>query len=128
MPPVDEITPEIIAYWQERARAARQPQLQIRYADLAWEFGRRAKLAVDVALPRTVIDATVAAAAKRLFKHSTVGFTGLKRALALALSLRDDGRGCLWSYRRRARSSSVKRPRPSRGFNESSHSPTVFAG
>lgn len=92
MPPVDEITPEIIAYWQERARTARHPLLQIRYADLAWEFGRRAKLAVDVALPRTVIDATVAAAAKRLFRHSTVGFTGLKRALALALSLRDDGR------------------------------------
>jgi hypothetical protein len=55
VPSVNEITPEIIAYWQERAGTARQPLLQIRYADLAWEFGRRAKLAVDVALPRTVI-------------------------------------------------------------------------
>ncbi len=92
MPPLGEITPDVIAYWQERARTARHPLLQIRYADLAWEFGRRAKLAVDVALPRTAIDATVAAAAKRLFKHSTVGFTGLRHALALALSLRDDAR------------------------------------
>jgi hypothetical protein len=92
VPPVDEITPEIIAYWQERARTARHPLLQRRYADLAWEFGRRAKLAVDVALPRTAIDATVAAAGTKLFKHSTVGFTGLKRGLALAQSIRDDAR------------------------------------
>jgi hypothetical protein len=92
MPPIDEITPDVIAYWEERAGTARHPLLQRRYADLAWEFGRRAKLAVDVALPRAAIDATVAAAGKKLFKHSTVGFTGLKRALALAQSLRDDGR------------------------------------
>ena len=43
-------------------------------------------------MPRTAIDATVAAAGKNLFKHSTVGFTGLKRVLALAQSLRDDAR------------------------------------
>jgi hypothetical protein len=92
MPPIEEITPEVIACWQERARTTLQPLLQIRYADLAWEFGRRAKLAVGVALPRTAIDATVSAAARKLFKHSTVGFTGLKRALTLALSLRDEAR------------------------------------
>jgi hypothetical protein len=92
MPRLEDITPEVIAHWQERTRSARHPLLQIRYADLAWEFGRRAKLAVDAALPRTAIDATVAAAERKLFKHSTVGFTGLKRALALAQSLRDEER------------------------------------
>lgn len=92
MPPIDEITPEVVAYWQERARVARHPLLRMRYADLVWEFGRRAKLAPSPEFPRAVIDATVAAAGKKLFEHSTVGFTGLKRALALALNLRDDGR------------------------------------
>src|SRR5260370_3899390 len=52
-----------------------------------------ARSSVDVvALPRTVIDATVTAAVRNLFKYSTVGFTGLKRALALAQSLRDNAR------------------------------------
>jgi len=92
MPPIEEITPEVIAYWHDRAHTARQPLLQVRYADLAWEFGRREKLPVGADLPRAVIDATVAAAAKRLFVHSTLGFTGLRRALALALSLRDNER------------------------------------
>lgn len=91
-PPIDEITPEVIAYWQERAESARHPLLRMRYADLVWEFGRRAKLAPGPEFPRAVIDATVAAAAKKLFEHSTVGCTGLRRALALALSLRDDER------------------------------------
>jgi hypothetical protein len=45
MPPIAEITPDVIAYWQERTRTARHPLLRIRYADLVWEFGRRAKLA-----------------------------------------------------------------------------------
>jgi hypothetical protein len=91
-PPIDEITPDVIAYWEERARTARHPLLQLRYADLTWEFGRRAKLAIDIAVPRAAIDATVSAAGRKLFKHSTVGFTSLKRALGLAQSLRDDAR------------------------------------
>lgn len=92
MPPIAEITPEVIAYWQERSCAARHPLLRIRYADLVWEFGRRAKLAPGPEFPRAVIDTTVAAAGNKLFKHSTVGFTGLRRALSVALSLRDDVR------------------------------------
>ena len=92
MPPIAEITPEVIAYWQERATVARHPLLRMRYADLVWEFGRRANLAPGPEFPHAAIDATVAAAEKRLFKHSTVGFTALRRALTVALSLRDDGR------------------------------------
>ena len=44
MPPVDRDHSRRTSYWQERARTARQPLLRIRYADLAWEFRRRAKL------------------------------------------------------------------------------------
>ncbi|HMH49192.1 MAG TPA: DUF4209 domain-containing protein [Candidatus Acidoferrum sp.] len=92
MPPIAEITPDVIAYWRERARTARHPLLRIRYADLVWEFGRHAKLAPGPEFPRAVIDATVAAAGNKLFEHSTVGFTSLRRALSVALSLRDDVR------------------------------------
>lgn len=92
MPPAPRSPPEVIAYWEERARAARHPLLRLRYADLVWEFGRRAKLAPGSEFQRAVIDTTVAAAGKRLFEHSTVGFTALSRPLALALSLRDDDR------------------------------------
>jgi len=46
-------------YWDQRARAARHPTLRTRYADLVWEFGRRAKQSVTADLPRLVIDATL---------------------------------------------------------------------
>ena len=91
-PRLDEITSEVIAYWQDRARVSHHPLLRARYADLVWEFGRRAKLAPDPEFPRVVIDATVASSERKLFEHATVGFTALRRALALALSLRDHGR------------------------------------
>jgi hypothetical protein len=42
-PSLEKITPDVIAYWVERARASRHPILRMRYADLVWEFGRRAK-------------------------------------------------------------------------------------
>ncbi len=62
----------------------------MRYADLVWEFGRRAKLVPSPDLPRLAIDATLKAAAKKLFKHSMAGFTALRRALVLARRLREE--------------------------------------
>lgn len=91
-PAIDEITPEVIAYWQARAPAARHPLLQMRYADLVWEFRRRTQLPTGPDAPRTAIDATIAAAGRKLFEYPTVGFTCLRRALALGLSLRDETR------------------------------------
>jgi hypothetical protein len=91
-PGIEEITPEVVAHWRARAHAARQPLFRMRYADLAWEFGRRAKLPVGPELARIAVDATLSATSQKLFKHSTRGFTRLKRALQLALGLRDDGR------------------------------------
>jgi lysyl-tRNA synthetase class 1 len=86
-PSLQEVTGETVAYWQTRAQAARHPLLRIRYADLAWEFGRRLKHEPGPEYPRIVIDATVEAAQKTLFEHTTRGFTALRRALTLALSL-----------------------------------------
>lgn len=91
-PDIDEITLEVVAHWQERAHIARHALLRMRYADLVWEFGRRAKLRLGPEFPRVVVDATLEAAAKKLFTHPIEGFTCLRRALTLALSVRDDAR------------------------------------
>jgi hypothetical protein len=106
-PSLQEVTGETVSYWQTRAQVARHPLLRIRYADLVWEFGRRLKLEPGPEYPRIVIDATVEAAQKTLFEHTTRGFTALRRALALALSLRDEARGlatrdALITYERRS--------------------------
>ena len=91
-PSLQEVTADSVAYWQTRAQVARHPLLRIRYADLVWEFGRRLKREPGPEYPRIVIDATVEATRNTTFQRVTRGFTALRRALALALSLRDETR------------------------------------
>jgi len=88
-PGIDEVTPEVLEYWDRRAREARHPTLRARYGDVAWDFGRRLKIDVSSDLPRIAIDATVECAEQKLFEHCVEGFRQLDRALRLALSLRD---------------------------------------
>ncbi len=91
-PALDEITPEVLTYWEQRVGSARHPLLRMRYADVLWEFGRRAKRAVHGDIARTVVDATLLAAAEGLFTDCHRGFPRLTRALDLALSIRDEQR------------------------------------
>src|SRR5262249_4672047 len=102
----------VIAYWEGRAGASRHPIIRMRYADLVWEFGRRAKGPVSAALPRVVIDATLTAATSGLFKDTHSGRTRLVRALELALALREAERviavrDALVAYERRVADDSL---------------------
>lgn len=57
-PSLEEITPDVIAYWEERARTSPHAILRMRYADLVWEFRRRVQQPASADLPRVVIDTT----------------------------------------------------------------------
>lgn len=40
-PPLSVITPDCIAYWTTRMRAAQHPALRARYADIVWDFSQK---------------------------------------------------------------------------------------
>lgn len=84
-PRLEEITPDVIAYWEDRARTSRHPILRMRYADLVWECGRRVKQPAPADLPRVVIDTTLAEEKGGLFREVHTGRTRLVRALELGL-------------------------------------------
>jgi hypothetical protein len=42
-PSAENITPAILAYWVDRARASKHPVFRIRYAGLAWELAPKVK-------------------------------------------------------------------------------------
>jgi hypothetical protein len=80
----------MLAYWAGRARSTRNPFLQARYADLVWDLSRpAADEKPDLAFAHLAIDASLAAVQGQSFKHEIWAICRLKRALDLAISLRD---------------------------------------
>jgi len=90
-PPLDVITPEMIAYWKGRANACGHPRLRARYADAVWDIEPKvAEGKRDPEFARIAIDAYVEDC--ELPGVEVRQINGLERALYLALKLNDGGR------------------------------------
>jgi hypothetical protein len=92
-PPLDIIDSDVIAYWRKRSSDARNPIFVLRYSDLVWEFSPLIlSQRPGVEYAQRAIDASIAIAAGRMYKHETEVFRVLERALELSLSISDGAR------------------------------------
>lgn len=102
IPDADAIDAEIIAYWIERARAARHPVLRSRYADIAWEIGnylrKKGRASGDASLAairppidvvQIAIDAYLETVDRRLFEDNSDAWKYINRAIELSKSVGD---------------------------------------
>lgn len=85
----DQITGFAIDYWWNRAQMVRHPVLRGRYADLVWDLSRHAERRPPIEAARLLIDSHVATASQDLAGHVIEGQQLLRRALDVALSIRD---------------------------------------
>lgn len=84
------ITTDVVNHWVNRAREARHPLLRVRYADAAWDLwpkGGTGRCPPDV--PRVMIDAAIAVVEPRIGTCDVESIQLLRRALSVAVSLRD---------------------------------------
>ncbi|MCG3131999.1 MAG: hypothetical protein FLDDKLPJ_02809 [Phycisphaerae bacterium] len=89
-PSIDKVTELIIEYWQGRADACTHPRMRIRYADLVWDLSRRITgKKPDVRFAQMAICATVQLITGGHCEHSRDALRKLKRALSIALSIKD---------------------------------------
>lgn len=92
-PSLDGLGEDFLNYWLQRATASIHPILKARYADLIWDLarligGKRPK----VEIAHLAIDAYLEADARSLYPDDMHHFPALKRALRLAVQLRDTQR------------------------------------
>ncbi len=88
-PAQSAITADMVAYWAGRARQAAHPLLRLRYADLAWDFWRKARAdKCPPDLPRVMIDAAVEVARRGVTAHKTEPIRQLQRALGVAIGIK----------------------------------------
>lgn len=93
IPDLAQIDPDAVAYWETRAAIAKHPFLRARYADLVWDFkfpalGQRP----GIQFARIAIDAYLDALSANLYKHAVHALQALRRALYLAVSMKDTQR------------------------------------
>jgi len=92
-PSIQLLTPEILNYWEKRAKESTHPILKARYSNLVWDFlekitGKKP----SPAIAQIFIDAVIEITEKNLSKYENNVITKLGRALSLALSINDKGR------------------------------------
>lgn len=92
-PDIQQVTPEIVSHWEQRADALTHPVMKARYADLVWDLSKRAaNRRPDVRFARIAIDSYIASVADGCYAEIFEDVVVLKRALQLATSLRDGER------------------------------------
>ncbi len=92
-PSLDLVTPEILDYWTERSATAQNPVLAARYANLVWDLTKSVRgRGADVCIARRAIDELVRAVRENRVKHEVNAIEKLRRALSVAISIRDSGR------------------------------------
>ncbi len=92
-PSIQKITPEIISYWEERAKGATNPIFRARYSDLVWDFSEKITgKKPHYSIAQIYIDSIIEIAEKDLHKYSSNVIQKLRRALSLALSINDKSR------------------------------------
>src|SRR5260370_12046515 len=93
---MDEITPGMLAVWQGRARAARNPFLRYRYADLVWDLTRLVTgKHPNIEFARTAIDAIIEGLGGGAFEYPVEAYRAARRGLTVGRSINDFDRGRL---------------------------------
>ena len=81
-PPLSAITPEVLAYWRQRAEKTSNPIMRARYADLLWEMPKKLDGAKpDAGMARKAVDAYLDAVEGHRYDHAVVSTAKAKRAL-----------------------------------------------
>jgi len=92
-PSIQKITPDIISYWEKRAKESENPILKARYSNLVWDFSEKVKgEKPHYTIAQVFIDSVVEIAEKDLHKYSVDVIKKLGRALSIALSTNDKQR------------------------------------
>jgi hypothetical protein len=91
-PSIKLVTPEMIGYWEMRARESLNPIMIARYSGLVWDFQEEiCGTKPNHEICRLYIHSLVDIALGDFHKYRVSCFTKLKRALALSISLNDHG-------------------------------------
>ena len=89
-PDIQNITPEMISYWEKRSNEVDNPILQCRYSGLVWDFSQKiSNLKPDISVAHRFIDSVIKMAnlgGDPFLKHK------LERGLRLAVSFNDEQR------------------------------------
>jgi hypothetical protein len=92
-PSIQRITPEIISYWEKRAKESTHPIFKARYSNLVWDFSEKITgKKPHYSIAQIYIDSIIEIAEKDLHKYSVDVIKKLERALSLALSINDKER------------------------------------
>jgi hypothetical protein len=92
-PPLSAMTADVLEHWRRRAKESSNPVMRARYADLLWEMPKKLQGAKpDPAMARTAIDSYLEAIEGNRYEHSVHAVDKAKRALEIALTLKDKER------------------------------------
>lgn len=92
-PSIHNMTPEIISYWENRAKESSHPVFKARYSNLVWDFSEKVKKEKPAySIAQIFVDSVIEIAKKDLHKCDVDVITKLERALSLALSINDGER------------------------------------
>lgn len=92
-PSIRCVTPEMLDHWAKRSDEVTHPKLRARYADLVWDFSKTVTgKSADPRYARIAADANLETAGGDHCEHESEAHTRLRRALSLALSIRDTQR------------------------------------
>jgi len=89
-PSIQKLSPEIISYWEKRAKESKHPIFKARYSNLVWDFSEKIKgEKPHYSIAQIFIDSVVEITEKDLHKYEVNVIKKLERALSLALSVND---------------------------------------
>ncbi|WNG38626.1 DUF4209 domain-containing protein [Archangium violaceum] len=90
VPSRDELAPEMVDVWEQRAHAALHPVLRHRYADLVWDLSQLVRgVRPSVEFARLAIDAAIEGLRTRVLGRTVEAYNYADRALDLATSIND---------------------------------------
>lgn len=91
-PSIQEITSEIISYWEKRLEKSNHPVFKARYSNLIWDFSERIRgEKPHFSVAQIFIDSVIEIAKNKFQKYQYV-IPKLKRALSLAFIINDKNR------------------------------------
>lgn len=90
-PPLHQITPEMVTYWEKRSEETSHPFFIARYAGLSWDLSQTVfKQTPKHSLRNKFLNATMQIVEKRLFTRPHVGVLQLRRAAEIATKYNDE--------------------------------------
>jgi len=93
VPDIKELDNEVVVHWEGRAQSANDPVMRARYADVVWDLKRAiTNERASHKFAQIAVDAYLQATQKRFYTMEIEAVHWLKRALSLALSIRDTKR------------------------------------